>query len=34
VLLLATEAANNPQLPEAVRADFAAIAKNVALEAR
>jgi signal transduction histidine kinase len=34
VLLLATDAANNPQLPEAVRADFATIAKNVALEAR
>ncbi|HWA11143.1 MAG TPA: response regulator [Opitutaceae bacterium] len=34
VLLLATEAAKNPQLPEEVRADFDTIAKNVALEAR
>ncbi len=34
VLLLATEAAGNPQLPPAVRADFETIAKNVALEAR
>ena len=34
VLLLATDAANNPQLPAEVRADFATIAKNVALEAR
>jgi PAS domain S-box-containing protein len=34
VLLLASEAANNPQLPPEVRADFDTIAKNVALEAR
>lgn len=34
VLLLATEAANNPLLPVAVRADFETIAKNVMLEAR
>jgi signal transduction histidine kinase len=34
VLLLATEAASNPQLPAEVRADFETIAKNVALEAR
>ena len=34
VLLLATEAAGNPQLPAEVRADFEAIAENVALEAR
>jgi signal transduction histidine kinase len=34
VLLLATEAANNPLLPEEVRGDFETIAKNVALEAR
>jgi PAS domain S-box-containing protein len=33
-LLLATEAANNPELPPEVRADFESIAKNVALEAR
>jgi PAS domain S-box-containing protein len=34
VLLLASEAAANPSLPESVRADFDMIAKNVALEAR
>jgi PAS domain S-box-containing protein len=34
VLLLASDAANNPQLPEAVRADFQMIAANVSLEAR
>jgi signal transduction histidine kinase len=34
VLLLATEAAKNPLLPDEVRADFDTIAKNVALEAR
>ena len=34
VLLLATEAANNPQLPPEARADFETIARNVALEAR
>jgi signal transduction histidine kinase len=34
VLLLATEAAGNPLLPEEVRSDFETIAKNVALEAR
>ncbi len=34
VLLIATEGAGNEALPDAVRADFAAIAKNVALEAR
>lgn len=34
VLLLATEAAGNPQLPAEVRADFETIAKNVELEAR
>jgi signal transduction histidine kinase len=34
VLLLATEAASNPQLPAEVRANFEMIAKNVALEAR
>jgi signal transduction histidine kinase len=34
VLLLATDAANNPQLPAEVRADFATIARNVSLEAR
>ena len=34
VLLLATEAANNPQLSAEVRADFETIARNVALEAR
>lgn len=34
VLLLASEEANNPRLPPAVRADFEMIAKNVALEAR
>ena len=34
VLLLASEGAANETLPDAVRADFAAIAKNVALEAR
>ena len=34
VLLLATEAANDPKLPAGVRADFETIAKNVALEAR
>jgi signal transduction histidine kinase len=34
VLLLATESAHNPQLPPEVRADFATIARNVALEAR
>ena len=34
VLLLAREAAGDPQLPAAVRADFETIAKNVALEAR
>ena len=34
VLLLASEAANDPELPERVRADFATIRKNVELEAR
>lgn len=34
VLLLASEAANDPKLPENIRADFATIAKNVTLEAR
>jgi PAS domain S-box-containing protein len=34
VLLLASEEANNPRLPAAIRADFEMIAKNVALEAR
>ncbi len=34
VLLLASEAARNPELPEEVRADFDTVAKNVALEAR
>ena len=34
VLLLATEAAGNMQLPDEVREDFATIAKNVTLEAR
>ena len=34
VLLLATEASANPQLPLEVRADFETIAKNVSLEAR
>jgi len=34
VLLLATEAANNPSLPADARTDFETIAKNVALEAR
>ncbi len=34
VLLLATEAANDPSLPAAVRDDFQTIAQNVALEAR
>lgn len=34
VLLIATEAAGNSQLPPAVREDFSIIAKNVALEAR
>jgi len=34
VLLLATEAANNPDLPAETRADFETIAKNVKLEAR
>lgn len=34
VLLLASEEAANPRLPEEVRADFDMIAKNVALEAR
>src|SRR5882724_5776043 len=34
VLLLATEAAANPQLAAEVRADFETIAENVALEAR
>ena len=34
VLLLATEAAGNPDLPPAVRADFETIAQNVSLEAR
>ncbi|MFT3781685.1 MAG: response regulator [Nibricoccus sp.] len=33
VLLLATEAARNASLPEAMRADFEVIAQNVALEA-
>ena len=33
VLLLATEAANNPKIPAEVRADFETIAMNVALEA-
>ncbi len=34
VLLLATEAAEDPQLPPKVREDFQTIAQNVALEAR
>lgn len=34
VLLLASDASNNPELPEAVRADFGMIAENVMLEAR
>jgi signal transduction histidine kinase len=34
VLLVATEAAHNPDLPAEVRADFEMIAKNVSLEAR
>ena len=34
VLLVASEAARNQDLPEAVRADFDTIAKNVSLEAR
>jgi len=34
VLLLATEASNDPRLPSEVRADFETIAKNVSLEAR
>ncbi|HVW22527.1 MAG TPA: response regulator [Opitutaceae bacterium] len=34
VLLLASEAVSNPDLPERVRADFETIAKSVALEAR
>jgi signal transduction histidine kinase len=34
VLLLATEAGNDPSLPEQVRTDFQTIAKNVSLEAR
>jgi signal transduction histidine kinase len=34
VLLLATEASNDPRLPPEVRADFETIAKNVSLEAR
>ena len=34
VLLLASEAANNPALPDEVRADFETIAQNVTLEAR
>jgi len=34
VLLLATEASNDPRLPAEVRADFETIAKNVSLEAR
>jgi PAS domain S-box-containing protein len=34
VLLIATEAAENPQLPDAVRNDFNVIAKNALLEAR
>lgn len=34
VLLVASEALENPDLPPAVRADFAIIAKNISLEAR
>jgi signal transduction histidine kinase/ActR/RegA family two-component response regulator len=34
VLLLSTEAADNPDLPPAIRSDFDLIAKNAALEAR
>src|SRR4051812_31394116 len=34
VLLLASDAVSNPDLPEAVRADFEMIAENVMLEAR
>ncbi len=34
VLLLATESANNPELPADIRADFKSIADNVTLEAR
>jgi len=34
VLLVATEAANNPALPPEARSDFEMIAKNVSLEAR
>lgn len=34
VLLLSSDAANNPELPHDVRSDFAMIAKNVELEAR
>lgn len=34
VLLLASDAANNPELPAAVRADFEMIATNITLEAR
>src|SRR5690606_36434782 len=34
VLLLATEAMRDPDLPPDVRADFAVIAKNITLEAR
>lgn len=34
VLLIATEAAANPDLPPAVRSDFEAIARNVTLEAQ
>jgi PAS domain S-box-containing protein len=33
-LLLATEAADNPDLPAEVRADFETIAKNISIEAR
>jgi PAS domain S-box-containing protein len=34
VLLLASENASNPELPEEIRADFGIIAKNVTIEAR
>ncbi|HEX2851599.1 MAG TPA: ATP-binding protein [Opitutaceae bacterium] len=34
VLLIASEAAENPNLPDAVRGDFATIAKNAVIEAR
>lgn len=34
VLLVSSDSANNPELPEPVRTDFDMIAKNVALEAR